>query len=91
MFPVAAAELLDPAAAAEVLLWAGGLLELELELELPQAARASTAAASPAALHILRMPGLPFIVMNSVMTTYRAGFSFTRGGGGRTVSRRGRR
>jgi hypothetical protein len=61
MLPVAAAGLLDPAAAAGVLLWAAGLLELELELELAQAARASTAAASPAALHILRMSGLFFL------------------------------
>jgi len=91
MFPVAAAGLLDPAAAAGVLLWAGGLLELELELELAQAARASTAAASPAALHSLRIPGLLFIVMNSVMCTYRGGVSFTWGDGVRPVSRRGRR
>jgi hypothetical protein len=41
-------ELLDPADAA-------GLLELELEVELAQAATASTTVASPAALHSLRI------------------------------------
>ena len=42
VLPVELGALLDPAAAAGLLLWAAELLKLELELELPQAATAST-------------------------------------------------
>jgi hypothetical protein len=56
MLPVAAAELLEPAAA--VLAGTAGV-ELELELELPQAARDKAMAATPAALHSLRMRKSP--------------------------------
>jgi hypothetical protein len=75
MFPAELEELLELPAAAGVLLWAAGLLELEPELA--QAARASTTAASPAALHSLRMPRLPLIATLPSMTTYRGGVSFT--------------